>query len=70
MPFGSGRKTARCSADDETFKGIAKRLSLSVYTVKSHIRNILEEIALTVAWKSRHFLSRTRGFEPPAHLSA
>jgi hypothetical protein len=42
--------------------------TFSVYTVKGHIHDILEEIALTGARKSRHFPTKTKGFDIPSHF--
>jgi len=55
------RQVVALVADGNSNKEIAKQLHLSTHTVKSHVRNILEKLALhsrlqlaAVAWKADH----------------
>ncbi len=43
-------------ADGFTNKEIAQKLHLSTYTVKSHVHNILEKLALIHVYKSQNML--------------
>ncbi len=56
-------------AEGMSNKEIAQRLNLSTYTVKSHVHNILEKLALHSRLEiAAHFHKTRRGLSPARHL--
>lgn len=68
-PEGAGRMTPRerevidLIAEGSSNKRIARQLGISVHTVKSHMRNILEKLSLHSRLEVAAYVHRTRGDE-------
>lgn len=58
------RQVVECVADGLSNRGIAGQLQLSIHTVKSHVHNILQKLALQTRLELAHYIHTSRERRP------